>query len=95
MGSLREGWRRWGVVIVAMLGAVCGSVAVRRPVRACDCSEDLWRVTLRSVESDAADVSHEAYWPTEGELSAYSGHASIWFSSAPPGQVSRVEAGQW
>jgi hypothetical protein len=95
MGSLRAGWKRWGVLIVAVLGAVCGSFAAKQPARACSCVEDRWSVSLRSVESDAVDVSHEPYWPTEGDLSGYRGHASIWFSSSSPGQVSRVEAGQW
>ena len=95
MTSIRHGSRHWVIVLVAMLGALCGGAATRRPAHACECTSDAWRVGLRSVESDDPALDHTAYWPTEGELSSYSGHAHIWSLTLPPGQVHRITAGQW
>jgi len=95
MSFLGSGWRPWATVAVAVLGALAGNLAVRRSASACSCVEDTWSVRLVSVESDAPEVSHQAYWFEEGELSSYTGHAHIWSLTLPPEQVHRVAAGAW
>ncbi len=94
MAIFRVGPRGSLVLLVAILGAVCGSITARRAAHACECSEEKWRVSLRSVTSDTAGVSHESFWPLEGELTSYPGHAHIWAVGAAQSQVHVMGAGR-
>lgn len=81
-----------GLICLAVLGAAGGLLLTSRPAGACKCSPDAWVVRLTSVTSDTAGVTHEPFWPAEGELSSYPGHADIWALSWEPGVISRVGA---
>jgi len=57
---------------------------------ACDCAGNAWQVTRTSVTSSGRAESHERFWPVEGTLSAYPGHASIWFTQRVPETIHAV-----
>jgi hypothetical protein len=88
------GRRLLALVGLALLGAVAGLMVTSRTAGACDCRTHGWKVRLQSVTSDTGGATHEAFWPEEGFLWAYPGHASISLREVETGVVWYVGAGQ-
>ena len=88
-----------GVILAALLGAILAEQVFIRHAQAY-CASPSWRVELLSVTASDGSTAHEAYWPTQGVLTAYegrqsrSGSAEISFSFAPAGSIERVRGGQ-
>lgn len=85
-------WAALAVGLAGTLGAAAGHLAASGPVAACSCARPEWRVLRRAVTSSDAASPHEAFWPAEGTLSSYDGHADIWATRQADGVVTRVGA---
>jgi hypothetical protein len=75
----------------ALLGGISGLAVASSRASACECAGDQWQLVRASVtSSDSAAASHERYWPLEGTLSAYPGHAHVWFALSAPETIHYV-----
>ena len=93
--SVRNRQRIWAGLALGLagtLGAAAGHLAAAGPVAACSCATPEWRVLRRAVTSSEPASHHEAFWPAEGTLSSYDGHADIWATGQADGVVTRVGA---
>jgi hypothetical protein len=79
---------------MAALGAAVGHLVTSRVASACECSTPTWKVRLQSATSSDPATNHQSFWPAEGRLSGYTGHASIWANTFTAGVIGRVGAGR-
>ena len=94
MDSRKRLKARLVLLLMAALGATGGLLATRRAASACDCPPFEWRVQLQETTSSDPAANHQSFWPAQGTLSAYLGHANIWSSGFVPGVIARAGAGR-
>jgi hypothetical protein len=82
------------LLVMAVAGGAAGHAVTARRAAACSCAPFAWTVKLRSVTSSAPASNHQMYWPAQGTLIAYPGHADIWGETQEPGVIARVKAGR-